>query len=115
MTQDDLDELHEIWRKRLRMTHWEGSMALCNRVNKRGALGECSVDYGRNSYSIRILDPQFALTEADKDVETTVVHELLHARRWWEFNEQNAAQSGLFEREVDENSLMLVEAWRATE
>lgn len=113
-TQSHLDAMHSKWRKILRMEHMKGEAKLVGRVDKAGSLGSCTVQHSINWYRIRILSPDAVRLrkKSDVDIEASLVHELLHAKRWWEFLEDDPIKSELDEKDIEETSQIMVELHR---
>jgi uncharacterized protein YjaZ len=113
-TQDDLNRVVAKWKKILLMEHYNIDPFLVRRVNKKDDLGECSPQYGINYFPIKIKDPFYIEDNknGDQDVEATVVHEILHCRRFWEVGESDPVKCAIQERDIDEMSKILVSLHR---
>lgn len=73
-----------VWKKRLKLDDWDITvqMARASELKPR-TLGNIHWDSDRKSAAIRVLDPaDYRMTQEDmlKDMEFTVVHELIHLK-----------------------------------
>jgi len=69
------------WRRALRLMDWDITLHVCRHFEMPERLGECAVNATSREARIRILDPRDISPDAtavSRDVEVTLVHELLH-------------------------------------
>jgi hypothetical protein len=84
MSQEELDALLIEWQKRLRLQDWNVKIEVVPRSRIEGANGECNYFADKKVATILIADAcgQHYLSYVDddhpEDVESTIVHELLH-------------------------------------
>jgi hypothetical protein len=82
--QKALDRLHGICRDVMGIGHLAGEMLLVDKVDKKGSLGNALSQYGRNWYTIKILNPDMIPPgNNDSDILDTCIHECLHIKFWW--------------------------------
>jgi hypothetical protein len=81
LTLENLQELCSYWQERLGLSHWQIGIRITRERNmpRQGCLGNNELDIVNECALISILDPSdYPDTPFRRDMETTLVHELLH-------------------------------------
>ena len=81
LTQEELEELCDKWKKILRLEHYDTHVTLARAKDFAGDDNEGEIDYilEKGNAAIRILDASdYPETSFEQDMEATLVHELLH-------------------------------------
>lgn len=81
MRKPNLQKLLAKWQKRLRCQDWDCTIGYFSAKELEGSVGQCRMDRKNLQAQIRILDPSDPLEvwqQHFRNVELTLVHELLH-------------------------------------
>lgn len=91
-SQDQIDECAKWWQEKLFLTNWIVKVKICPPDEFKGAesVGENEFDMVNQSCVIRILKPEFYGDRIMRYcAEKTLVHELLHCKYNWIYNESS--------------------------
>lgn len=91
-SQDQIDECVKWWQEKLFLTNWIVKAKICSPDEFKGAerIGENEFDMVNQSCVIRILKPEFYGERIMRYcAEKVLVHELLHCKYNWIYNESS--------------------------
>lgn len=113
LTQKELEELCDEWKKILRLEHYDINVTLAKAKDFAGDDNEGEIDYilEKGNAAIRILDASdYPETSFKQDMEATLVHELLHLyfAPFRPDKEENDLAFCFWERTIDDLSKVLV-------
>jgi hypothetical protein len=109
-----------VWQRRLNLQIWSISVVLSRAASLRpGTVGNLHWDSDKKTAVIRVLDPvdyNLPVTEMLRDIEFTVVHELIHLEMMPVLSELGRSEANRLEEEyavnhIAEALLKLDRAW----
>jgi hypothetical protein len=106
----DLDVLVAKWKPILRLQDWDIEIEYARKYELADGCAECNANIMRNLCTIKILDPNDINPDEDantRNVEATVVHELLHIHFRPYMPESKTLNYEMWERTIDMLSIIL--------
>ena len=111
--QEQLEVLLDEWSKRLRLQDWDISIGIYRATDfYNEGVGENTYNISSAKSTIRIIDPYDypKNTQFPQDMETTLVHELLHLKfSYFEPNDHTSLQHAMWERTIQTIARTMVE------
>lgn len=115
LTEKELNDLCKEWQETLRLQNWdiEVHIVRARDMSLAGCGGTCNAHLQRANAFIEILDPIDYEDPEAQDMETTLVHELLHIHLWpFDKTESGNLENDALERAVIQISRALVDLKR---
>jgi hypothetical protein len=110
VSKPDLEALVAKWKPILRLEDWDIEIEYARKYELADGCAECNANIMRNLCTIKILDPNDINPDEDantRNVEATVVHELLHIHFRPYMPERNTLNYEMWERTIDMLSIIM--------